>query len=250
MSNVRSAYLKDVQSRISSAKMSQLAMAMPLESTTPSALTSVKPKVASAPEKALEPKNPPNQKTGILVALLSVGAMKPAIAILSRFPWLVDAQADIADLLIRIMKLSISQLYDSLMDTKERNPDFTQPRPRFSGTRLSPPPPRKPVLSLLAPTPPSTSTVDFVFFFPDWNEQVPICTSLDDLIDVIEPLLRFIGLHVSRDPLFLTKFVRLGRQQLLTTVRIYTVFSWSKKLMSLVFPTTDSNRFHNQKAHW
>lgn len=223
MDNVRSAYMKEVQSRISSAKMSQLAMAMPLESGT-SPLSSVKTKVA-APEikKVPESKNPPNQKTGILLALLSIGAMKPAIGILSRFPWLVDAQPDIADLLIRIMKHSISQLYDSLIDTKERNPDFTQPRPRFSGTGLAPPPPRKPILSLLAPTPPSSSTVDYVFFFPDWNEQIPICTSLDDLVYVIEPLLRFIGLHISRDPLFLTKFVRLGRQHLLTTVRVFTI---------------------------
>ncbi|KAJ3922736.1 transcription factor/nuclear export subunit protein 2-domain-containing protein [Lentinula edodes] len=220
MDNVRSAYMKEVPSRVSSAKMSQLAMAMPLESGT-SLLSSVKTKVA-APEikKVPEPKNPPNQKTGILLALLSIGAMKPAVGILSRFPWLVDAQPDIADLLIRIMKLSISQLYDSLIDTKERNPDFTQPRPRFSGTGLAPPPPRKPILSLLAPNPPSSSTVDYVFFFPNWNEQIPICTSLDDLVYVIEPLLRFIGLHISRDPLFLTKFVRLGRQHLLTTIPI------------------------------
>ncbi|KAJ3795196.1 transcription factor/nuclear export subunit protein 2-domain-containing protein [Lentinula aff. detonsa] len=220
MADIRSAHLKDVESRISAAKMSQLAMAMPLESNT--SFSSMKTKVASVAEtkKAVEAQNSPKQKIGVLLALLSVGAMKPAIAILSRFPWLVDSQPDIADLLIRIMKISISQLYDTLIDTKERNPDFTQPRLRYSGTGSSPPPSRKPVLSLVAPTPPSTSTVDYVFFFPDWNEQVPICNSLDDLIDVIEPFLGFIGLHISRDPLFLTKLVRLGRQQLLTTIPI------------------------------
>ncbi|KAJ3723327.1 transcription factor/nuclear export subunit protein 2-domain-containing protein [Lentinula raphanica] len=220
MEEVRTAYLKNVDLRISSAKMSQLAMAMPLESSTTSAFSSIKPKVAPTTEtkKAVEPTKAQNQKTGLLLALLSIGAMKPSIAILSRFPWLVDAQPEIADLMIRIMKFSVSQLYDSLIDTKERNPDFTQARARYSGTGLSPPPSRKPVLTLMAPTPPSTSTVDFVFFFPDWNEQVPICNTLDDLVDVVEPLLRFIGLHISRDPLFLTKFVKLGRQQLLTTV--------------------------------
>ena len=40
----------------------------------------------------------------------------------------------------------------------------------------------------------------------------------DDLMDVLEPMLRFIGLHVSRDPVFLAKFLRLGRNHIGTTV--------------------------------
>ncbi|KAF9076495.1 transcription factor/nuclear export subunit protein 2-domain-containing protein [Rhodocollybia butyracea] len=218
MENVRLAFMKDVKSRIASAKMSQLAMAAPLESTMSSAPMSTKVKATITSDvKAPEPKILPNQKAGLLMALLSVGALKPAIAIVSRFPWMVDAQPEIADLFIRILKHSISLLYESLV-AKEYNPDFVQPRSRFGATGVAPPPPRKPVLSLWAPTPPSTSTTEFVFFFPDWIEQVPICTGLEDLLDVVEPFMRFIGPHISRDPLFLTKFVRLGRQQILATV--------------------------------
>lgn len=224
MENVRAAFLKHVQSRISSAKMSQLAMAAPLESTSSSAPPKLKSTPTSEFKKTPESKDSSNQKTGILIALFSVGALKPAIAILSRFPWLVDVQPEIADLIIRIMKLSISHVYDSTFITKERNPDFTQPRSQFGASGVTLPPPRKPMLSLWAPTPPPTSTVEHVFFFPDWTEQVPICTSFDDLMDVIEPLMRFIGLHVSRDPLFLTKFLRLGRQQMNTTVKAFSIF--------------------------
>lgn len=244
MESVRATYLKNVQLRISSAKMSQLAMAAPLESTS-SAPTSSKLKAAPAsePKKTEEPKDPPNQKAGILIALLAVGALKPAIAILSRFPWLVDAQPEIADLIIRVMKHSISQMYDSIITaTKERNPDFTQPRSMFGATGVSSPPPRRPTLSLWAPTPPPTSTVEYVFFFPDWTEQVPICTSLDDLTDVIEPFMRFIGLHVSRDPLFLTKFLRLGRQQMNTTVRASSIVRWNRRLMSFFFVLPSDSR--------
>lgn len=88
----------------------------------------------------------------------------------------------------------------------------------FSSQCRYSPPPRKPLLTLWAPTPPSTSTSDFVFFFPDWVEQVPMCSSLNDLEDVMEPLMKFIGIHISRDPLFLTKFLRLGRVHLQSTV--------------------------------
>ena len=214
MDKVHKEYLADVKARISGARVSQLAMAAPLESS-----SQLKGKLPSLVEvkKVPEPKDV-NQKVGLLSALLSVGALKPGLAILSKFPWLVDARPEIADLMIRIMKHSISSLYESSMVTKERNPSFNQARARYGTAGVTYPPPRKPLLTLWAPTPPSTSTTDFVFFFPDWVEQIPICSSLNDLEDVMEPLMKFIGIHISRDPLFLTKFLRLGRIHLQSTV--------------------------------
>ncbi|KAF5393664.1 hypothetical protein D9757_000298 [Collybiopsis confluens] len=220
MGNVRAAYDKDVKSRLSAAKMSQLAMAAPLESTPSSSLASskAKPAPASDTKKPPECSDLPNQKAGIIAALLSLGALKPAIAILSRFPWMVDVQPEIADLIVRVVKLSISDIYNSIKDTYEHNLDFTRPRSRYGATGVTPPPSLKPSLCLWAPNPPSTSTVEYIFFFPDWTEQVPICSSLDDVVDVVEPLMRFAGIHLSRDPSFLTKLMRLGRQHLLSTV--------------------------------
>ncbi|KAF8165073.1 transcription factor/nuclear export subunit protein 2-domain-containing protein [Crassisporium funariophilum] len=218
MDNGRKEYIANVQSRIAGAKNSMLAMAAPLESGQPSSQSKAKAP-ASVEVKKPELKDS-NQKVGLLTALLAVGAIKPAIAIMSKFPWLVDAHTEIADLMIRIMKVSISPLYESVLITKERNPSFTHPRARYGSSGVAYPSPRKPVLTLWAPTPPSTSTNDFVFFLSDWADRIPISSSVDDLEDVIEPLLRFIGLHVSRDPLFLTKFLRLGRLHLQSTLPI------------------------------
>jgi THO complex subunit 2 len=218
MEKVHKAYLESIKTKISEAKISQLAMAAPLESgSSPS-----KPKAPQAPDvkKSQELKDPPCQMIGLLHALLAVGALRPAIAILTKFPWVVDSNPEIADLLIRVLKFSISGLYDSIVISKERNPSFTQPKPRYGANRTSPPPPRKPSLTLWAPAPPSTATTDFIFFFPDWTEWVPICTDLDDLVDVVEPLMRFVGLHVHRDTLFLAKFLRLGKTHLMTTVSL------------------------------
>ncbi|KAJ7755620.1 transcription factor/nuclear export subunit protein 2-domain-containing protein [Mycena maculata] len=223
MDQVHKDYLADVQARIVGAKISALALAPPLPTEGLPSLpqTSAKTKAeAPEPKKTVEPKKVPNQKVGLLTALLAVGALKPAVAIMSKFPWLVNAHPEIADLMLRVLKLSISPLYDSLLVTKERNPSFNQPRARYGNTGVIQPSPRKPTLTLWAPTPPSTSTVDFVFFFPQWVERVPICSVLDDLVDVIEPLVAFIGVHISRDPLFLTKFLRLGRTHLQTTVPV------------------------------
>ncbi|EEB90990.1 hypothetical protein MPER_10727 [Moniliophthora perniciosa FA553] len=77
-----------------------LAMAAPLES----GGTNSKPKTPASTEqkKPAEPKDTPNQKAGLVGALLAVGALRPAIAILTKFKWLVDAHPELADLLIRV----------------------------------------------------------------------------------------------------------------------------------------------------
>ncbi|KAK7061446.1 THO complex subunit 2 [Favolaschia claudopus] len=222
MDEFKKDYLADVKTRISGAKVSALALAAPLtQEGGPSTGSTAKTKPSASDQKnAAESKKVPNQKAGLVIALLAVGGLKPALAIMSKFPWLIDAHPEIADLMLRVLKHSVSPLYDSLLVTKERNPSFNQPRARYGTTGVCLPPPRKPSLTLWAPTPPSTSIADFVFFFPQWIERVPICSSLDDLVDVIEPLIAFIGVHISRDPLFLTKFLRLGRSHLQTTVPV------------------------------
>ncbi|THV05422.1 hypothetical protein K435DRAFT_647314 [Dendrothele bispora CBS 962.96] len=235
--NAHNAYLREVRSRISAAKMSQLAMAAPLES----GPSNPKPQ-PSAPveQKKPESTDPPNQKAGILIALLSLGALQPAFWIMSKYPWFVDAHPEIADLVIRIMKVSISPLYDSTI-TRERSTGFTEPRSRYGATGLVKPPPRKACLTLWAPTPPSTSATDFVFFFPDWSDQIPVCGSLDDLMHVIEPIMKFIGLHVSRDPSFLSKFLRLGRTHILSASPVDPI---TKK------PSEESNDEHPIRQFW
>jgi THO complex subunit 2 len=203
------AYKSDVNSRIAGAKTSQLAMAAPLES------GSSKPQAPSEQKKPTDnAKAPPSQKASLIMALLSIGALRPAIWILSRFPWMVDAHPEIADLIIRVLNYSLTPLWEPPQVTRDRSIDFSKPRARWGSTGVTYPPSRRAMLTIWAPTPPSTSSVDFVFFFPDWVRYVPMCTQLDDLADVIEPLMRFVGLHISRDPLLVTKYLRLGRQQL------------------------------------
>ncbi|PFH52601.1 hypothetical protein AMATHDRAFT_74079 [Amanita thiersii Skay4041] len=239
MNNVYKEYLANVETRIAGARISQLALAAPLESA--SQPPAAKPKTPALPEpKKLDLKDR-DQKAGLLAALLAVGSLIPAVAILTKFPWLVNSNPELTDLILRVLKYSISPLYDSLLITKERNPSFSIPRSRYGSMGLNKPLPRKPVITLWAPTPPSTSTNDFVFFFPDWVQQVPVCTTVEDLIDVVEPLLHFIGLHVSRDPLFLTKFLRLGRLQISSTVPVDSV---TKK------PTGEPDPSHPVRKFW
>ena len=217
MDQLHKDYMSDVKSRIAGAKTSQLAMAAPLESGPPQP----RPRTSPTPTEAKKPaeNKEPNQKVGLVISLLSVGALRQAISIMTKFPWLVDVHPEIADLMLRTIKVSLSKLYDSTLVTKERNASFLLAKSRYSSSDgVTATPARRPLLSLWAPTPPATSAVDYVFFFPEWVERVPVCASLEDLVDVVEPLMRFVGLHISRDPLFLTKFLRLGRVHLNSTV--------------------------------
>jgi THO complex subunit 2 len=208
-------YQANVQARISGAKMTLLAMAAPLEST-----QSQSKAKAPTPQEAKKPEvKEPCQKTGLLKALLAVGAIRPALSILTKFPWLVNAHPELADLIIQMLKFSISPLYEATL-AKERTTGFTQPRARYGTTGVVQPAPRKPTLTLNAPAPPGTSSIDFIFFYPHWSDQVPVLTGMEDIESVIEPLMRFIGPHVSRDPVFITKLARLGRLHLGSTVPI------------------------------
>lgn len=226
MGDLHKAYLANVETRIAGAKVSQLAMAAPLESGG-SSNTKARPPVPEGKKEEVVEKEAPNQKLRLLNALLSVGALRPAISILSKFPWMVDAYPELADLMIRVLKHSIVPLFDTIAPQKDKTASFVKPRARYGATGLVSPPERRPQLTLVAPTPPSTSTVEFVFFFPEWAHRIPMCSTYDDLIDVLEPLMRFVGLHVSRDASFLTKLLRVGRRHIATTVSSVISFQWS-----------------------
>lgn len=216
MPKVHEKYLTMVNARVKSSGNNLLAMAAPLES---HGSSKTRATAAAVESKHVEPKELPNQKAMLLVALLSVGALRPAFAILTMFPWLADTQREVADLLLRIMKASLDPLYDSTFEVKKDSDfSFSDPRPRYTIGGVSPPPACKPQFTLTAPTPPSTATTDFVFFYPQWVERVPLCSTMEDLVDVVEPFLRFTGFHIAREPLFLTKFLRVGKVHLAATV--------------------------------
>jgi THO complex subunit 2 len=215
-------YKKTIKDRGRAGKSNALSSAAPLES---SDSFTPQPKLTTATETKTETKKPDfkalNQKAGLLKSLLAIGAIKPAIAIMSKYDWIAETHTEIADLVLRLASVSLSSLYDTVGAQKESSASFTRPKARYSAAGPIYPV-AKPMLTLWAPTPPSTLTTDFVFFFPNWADRVPICTTLDDLQGVLEPLIGFIGVLISRDPAFMTKFLRLGRNHIAEKITINT----------------------------
>ncbi|KAI0091900.1 transcription factor/nuclear export subunit protein 2-domain-containing protein [Irpex rosettiformis] len=202
-------YQASVESRIVSARVSMLAMAAPLESSGSSSRARQSTQAEQA--KPNGPKEAPNQILGLLDALLSIGNLRPAIALLTKYPWMVDAFPELADLLLRILKHSISKLYETTWPSGPDKSSFSKAKARFANTGLVSAPERRVHITLMAPAPPSTSTTTYLFFYPNWTERIPMCSSTEDIVDVIEPLMSFVGIHISRDVNFLSKFLRIGR---------------------------------------
>ncbi|KAL1714796.1 transcription factor/nuclear export subunit protein 2-domain-containing protein [Schizophyllum commune] len=206
-------YEEDMRAKNRAAQNSLLAAAAPLDSG-----SSSQPAPPPPPPPPLAKRLPPNQKAGLANALLSVGALRPALYILSRHTWLVDKYPELADLLIRVTHVVIHDLNQERkaqhFKGKDCKADFHQPRLRYGNTGMAAPPARKHLLTLVAPVPPCTSTKEFVFFFPQWEEWVPRCRTVEDIPDVVEPLLRYIGVHLYRDSLLVSKLTRLACSQL------------------------------------
>lgn len=229
MGELHKKYLASIDTRIAGAKVSQLAMAAPLSDGAPIAPSKARPSPVVETKKAAETKDLPNQKLGLLNALFAIGALRPAFALLSKFRWMVDAFPEIADLILRIVKHSFQPLWDQMIPTKAGTTSFTQPRARYSSSGVVTPE-RRPQLTLWAPTPPCSSTAEFIFFFPKWTERVPVCSSVQDLVDIVEPMLKFVGLHGSRDPHFLIKLTKIGRLVLQDMVCTPTDFVYVRDL--------------------
>jgi len=100
--NSRKEYESDVHTRIARAKNTILVIAAPLESFPSS---SQKSKTNPPPEVKKPQIKDTNQKAGLLVGLLVVEALEPAVALLSKFLWLVDVRTEITNLLIHILKV-------------------------------------------------------------------------------------------------------------------------------------------------
>jgi hypothetical protein len=56
------------------------------------------------------------------------------------------------------------------------------------------------------------------FFFSEWAQCLPAATTLKEFVSQILPLLRYIGVNLSRDLVLLGKLIRIGKSYFLKEV--------------------------------
>lgn len=149
---------------------------------------------------------PPEQKLPLTHALLVVGAHAHAAHVLTRLPHLVNAEVDIADLVLRQLAFVLGPLLEA-------------GRIPLGGCSVPGPgqPSKTPVLSLIAPTPVATRDKRFVNFMPEWSGGLRTVRTVDELFDgEAGPngalgLLRLLGAQLGRRKDLLVRLIRIGR---------------------------------------
>ncbi|KAG8791241.1 THO complex subunit 2, partial [Serendipita sp. 398] len=187
------------------------------------------PTVTAKPIK--EPKLPEemNQHRDLTIALLSLGALRPALFILTKYPWLVSRYPQIADIMLRHLDHSIGPLYRSLppivADTEATEALYgpslrSSPEGKQSKIRAT----------LTFPVPPPTSDTQYTFFYSQWTERIPTCSTTEDVENFLEPFLKIIGIHTYRFPSLFIKLCRIARFQLQSEMGESTPGLWINML--------------------
>ncbi|GAA5893597.1 hypothetical protein JCM8208_000838 [Rhodotorula glutinis] len=193
-------------------------------SSSSSAASSSTAAAAAAAASAAPARDPPNQRLGLLEALLSIGDSTHAFFILSTFPFLARVFPRVADLVNRLVAASIAPAYDPLSPSSGNGPaaqyaaEFTAPRNRpsasSSGTKAPSavlPPPQQQQPTLTGSAFPNAQRGTWTFFFPRWTERVPRAQGPEGVVELLEKVyLPFVGIHVARDFATFTKIVRVA----------------------------------------
>ena len=193
-----------------------------------------------------------DQKVQLLRSLLAIGAIPEALYMLGRFPWLMDAFAELSEYVHRIVHHSLSKVYEptqlleSAGDLQDR-----LPIPDVSSTTLG-----KQTLSLYKP--PARKTLrwgkldkedmetgnDYRFYWDDWADNVPICQSIDDVFLLCDTFLKISGVKIGRDVALLTKLARIGKWSIDNDTSDANVSRWidlSKRLLVPALSLTGRN---------
>ncbi|KAF2142994.1 uncharacterized protein K452DRAFT_226106 [Aplosporella prunicola CBS 121167] len=197
-------------SRLREAEASRSSSAKPEEKgTTPKAEEGEKEKL---PE-------PADQKIALLKSLLTIGAIPESLYILGKFPWLMDLQPDLPTYLHRILKQCLSKVYDRLQPLADRESIRVakkivsdQPGAVKREVNLVEAPPRRLLRwAQLDKSDAGENNTDYKFYWEDWDDNVPVCQTVDDVFLMCSTLLNHSGVKIGQDPTLLIKLARIGK---------------------------------------
>jgi THO complex subunit 2 len=165
--------------------------------------------------------SPTNQKLLLLKALLAIGALPDALFILGKFPWLAEVDGSITPYLLRIVRKMLSKVAEDtqpmsdrteLQDTKQQLANST---PASDGSLL---------LSSRSKTrtrrwlgldePDDGEGVSHLHYYQDWDDNIPICQSVEDVFLLCSTFLGYLGVKIGQDTLVITTLLRLAKRSL------------------------------------
>lgn len=185
---------------------------------------------ASTPSKELDtdkaaPKDssaPSDQKVLLLKSLLAIGALPEALFILGKFPWLMELYPDLPEYVNRILHQCLSKIYGAIRPLQDRT-TLRNPAPSYETdipglqkgqVKIVDATEKKTLRWPLLDKNDSTDGTDYRFYWDEWNDNIPICQTVDDLFTLTETLLPLVGVKIGQDPVLLLKFARIGKHSL------------------------------------
>ncbi|EPX74425.1 THO complex subunit Tho2 [Schizosaccharomyces octosporus yFS286] len=200
------------------AKGNALTMAAPL----PDEETETGVAASDVPEKQQEPAKPKSsQKIGVLKALLAIGELKTSLAILGRYPFILRAFPDLANLYHKLLHVSFAPVYSFFSpqnrlskETKERlkQPKYVPTDVRLREITLRPPDRKKLEYGIDPFGHRRNQTQQEVFFYEEYkDENIPLLKTAEDFYQIGIPWLELSGIALHYDPTLIIKLCRIAK---------------------------------------
>lgn len=147
-----------------------------------------------------------NQKAGLTLSLLSIGALNKARPILLVYPKLPLMYPDIAESMCRLLDVIIEPVYSPLRSfplTSKKNLEDYPPAIPTLNTKLC----RDEARVILGK---KVNPPKLQFFYDKWKEGLPLCTDFTSCVKTLRMLLAHVGPHLCRDVKLVWKIIRIG----------------------------------------
>jgi len=225
------------------------------DDTAPSAASRLKEQATRAgtpardadPEKPKEPTaEKPDQKVLLLQSLLAIGALPEALFILGRFPWMMDLIPELPEYVNRILHHSLSHVYEATRPLKSRS--SLQGKQPLYETDLSGSPKGQAKLQeasqrrvlrwpLLDREDSDVDGINYRFYWDEWNDNIPVCRSIDDVFTLSKTLLPLVGAKIGHDVSLILKFTRIGKASLLNDNSSTNRERWLELIKRVLLPS-------------
>lgn len=259
MTDLETAYKKELEEKVFKASASALALAAPLldEEDDGSQFNSKDShtKLASKADTSVASKLPFNMKYQFLKAFLANGLYWPSIYILTEYPFLAYVDQGISKLMNRLLNAMVQLLHSKI--TPFSGEDL-QELATFKRVAIS-----KPLntvayeeypfseYSTFNPTIKDFGSKKFHYFYTEWTAHVPQVKTIDDLFTISHEYVKFLGVNLSQDLEVFSKICDIAIWDLSNSPSELRQDQWFLYFRNFIFPavvTIEENSFATDKA--
>ncbi|KAK3713907.1 THO2 plays a role in transcriptional elongation [Vermiconidia calcicola] len=201
------------------------------------------------PREELPP--PANQKIMLLKALLLIGALPEALYLLGRFPWLTEVDTSLPPYLHRLANKMLTKVADSLRplsdreDTQASKDELKDTSVKADGSLNFKTRDAKKVTRWLG-----LDQVDkndgqmYRHYYPDWDDNIPICQNVEDVISLCNTFLDLLGVKVGQDAALFNNLLRIAKHSLTEDGSEQNRARWLDLMRRLLVPALSLSK-HN-----